>query len=139
VRAGTDVCLLGVGKLLAACEEAAEILAAEGVSASVFDVRCAAPLDPGMIDAARRHRAVVVAEDGVVEGGVGALVACALARGAAPAPRVLCLGVPVAYVAQGRAADILAALQLDGPGIARQVRAGPAAGGREACRPVAPR
>jgi 1-deoxy-D-xylulose-5-phosphate synthase len=124
VRAGTDVCLLGVGKLLAACEEAAEILAVEGVSASVFDVRCAAPLDPAMIDAARRHRAVVVVEDGVAEGGVGALVASALARAGASAPPVRCLGVPVAYVAQGRAADILAALDLDGPGIARQVLAG---------------
>jgi 1-deoxy-D-xylulose-5-phosphate synthase len=139
VLTGTDVCLLGVGKLLAACEEAAEILAAEGISASVFDVRCAAPLDPAMIDAASRHSAVVVAEDGVVEGGVGALVASALARCAAPAPPVQCLGVPVAYVAQGRAGDILAALDLDGPGIARQVRSGPAAGGREACRSVAPR
>jgi 1-deoxy-D-xylulose-5-phosphate synthase len=122
VRTGTDVCLLGVGKLLAACQEAAELLAAGGVSASVFDVRCAAPLDPAMLEAARRHRAVVVVEDGVVEGGVGALVASALARCGAAAPPVRCLGVPVAYVAQGRAADILGALDLDGPGVARAAR-----------------
>jgi len=133
VRLGTEVCLLGVGKLLEACEAAAELLARQGVSASVFDVRCAAPLDPAMVEHARQHRLVVVAEDGVVEGGVGSLVAGALARGGPPAPPVRCLGVPVAYVAQGRAGDILAALGLDGPGIARQVMQ--ALGGRSPHRP----
>jgi 1-deoxy-D-xylulose-5-phosphate synthase len=127
VRAGTDVCLLGVGKLLAACEEAAAHLADEGVSASVFDVRCAAPLDPGMLEAAGRHRIVVVAEDGVVEGGVGSLVASALARLGSTAA-LSSLGVPVAYLAQGRAADILASLGLDGAGIAGRVLADLGAG-----------
>ena len=79
IRVGTDVCLLGVGKLVAACEEAADLLAAAGVDATVWDVRVAAPLDPVMLDDARRHSVVVTAEDGVVEGGVGALVASALA------------------------------------------------------------
>jgi 1-deoxy-D-xylulose-5-phosphate synthase len=128
VRTGSDVCLLGVGKLLAACEDAADVLAAAGVSASVFDVRCAAPLDPSMIAAARRHGLVVVAEDGVVEGGVGSLVASALAGCGSPVPAVRSLGLPVAYVAQGRAADILASLGLDGEGIARQALDGLADG-----------
>jgi len=34
---------------------------------------------------------------------------------------VLCAGVPVAYLAHGRAADILADLGLDGPGIGSRV------------------
>jgi 1-deoxy-D-xylulose-5-phosphate synthase len=124
LRAGTDVCLLGVGKLVAACEEAAALLAPRGVSAEVWDLRCAAPLDPAMIEAAGRHRLVVVAEDGVVEGGVGSLVAAAVARASSSPPPVRSLGLPVAYVAQGRAADVLAANGLDGPGIARQVLCG---------------
>jgi 1-deoxy-D-xylulose-5-phosphate synthase len=123
VRRGSDVCLLGVGKLLGACEAAAELLAARGVEATVYDVRCAAPLDPAMLEQAVQHPRVVVAEDGVVEGGVGSLVAAALGRTGPSAPPVDCLGVPVAYVAQGRANDILAGLGLDGPGIARRVLA----------------
>jgi deoxyxylulose-5-phosphate synthase len=34
---------------------------------------------------------------------------------------VLCAGVPVAFVAHGRPADILGDLELDGAGIARRV------------------
>ena len=56
-----DVCILAVGKLVEAAEEAAEMLAAEGISATVWDVRVVKPLDPTMLaDAARarpgRHR-----------------------------------------------------------------------------------
>jgi 1-deoxy-D-xylulose-5-phosphate synthase len=38
-----SVCLLGVGKLVAACEAAADELAAEGVDATVWDVRVVSP------------------------------------------------------------------------------------------------
>jgi 1-deoxy-D-xylulose-5-phosphate synthase len=36
---GTDVCILAVGKMLAAALDAAELLAAEGIEATVWDVR----------------------------------------------------------------------------------------------------
>jgi 1-deoxy-D-xylulose-5-phosphate synthase len=124
VRDGTDVCLIGVGKLLAACEEAAHRLEADGVSAAVWDPRSVNPLDPVLLEHASNRPLVLVAEDGVAEGGVGALVASALLTAAGPrSPRVLCAGVPVAYVAHGRPADILADLGLDGPGVARRVLA----------------
>ena len=69
-RTGRDVCLLAVGKLLATCEHAAEILEQDGINASVWDVRAAAPLDAAMIDDALAHAVVVTAEDGIVAGGV---------------------------------------------------------------------
>jgi 1-deoxy-D-xylulose-5-phosphate synthase len=122
VRVGTDVCLIGVGKLLGACEEAATLLAANGVSATVWDPRSVSPLDPALLDHASNHALVLVAEDGVAEGGVGAMVASALLGAAGDrSPRVLCAGVPIAYVAHGRPTDILADLELDGDGIARRV------------------
>jgi 1-deoxy-D-xylulose-5-phosphate synthase len=123
IRAGADVCLLGVGKQVAACEQAAELLDAAGVSATVWDVRAASPLDPDMIDDARRHQVVLTAEDGVVEGGVGALVASALAHGdqSEVAPRVVACGVPLAYVPHGHPADILSQLGLDAPGLSATV------------------
>jgi 1-deoxy-D-xylulose-5-phosphate synthase len=123
IRGGDDVCLLGVGKQVAACEQAAALLAAAGVSATVWDVRVAAPLDPDMIDDARRHKVVLTAEDGVVEGGVGALVASALAHGdrSEVAPRVVTCGVPLAYVPHGHPADILSQLGLDAAGLSATV------------------
>jgi 1-deoxy-D-xylulose-5-phosphate synthase len=121
---GNSVCLLAVGKLVGPALKAAEQLAAEGIDATVWDVRCASPLDPVMIDDASAHRLVVTMEDGVRDGGVGALIEdhitrCCVGR---PVPRVEILGVPVAFLAHGKPDRILADLGLDADGIARSVR-----------------
>jgi 1-deoxy-D-xylulose-5-phosphate synthase len=126
VRTGTDVCLVGVGKMLAACEEAAELLAAEGISATVWDPRVCVPLDPALLDDAAAHPAVVTVEDGLRDGGIGASLADAVAeltldRGL-PAPRVKVLGVPVRYIPHGKPDAILAELGLDGAGVAEAAR-----------------
>ncbi len=123
VRSGRRVCILGIGKLLAACEEAAGLLEAEGVDATVWDVRVASPLDPAMIDDALSHELVVTVEDGVVAGGVGSLIEAATRRAAPKGGRPLVsnLGVPLAYIAHGRPGDILATLGLDGRGIAASI------------------
>ncbi|MGV3757915.1 MAG: 1-deoxy-D-xylulose-5-phosphate synthase, partial [Actinomycetota bacterium] len=71
-RAGRDVCILAVGKLLAAAQQAAEALADEGIEATVWDVRVV-PLDPEMLADAAQHPVVITAEDGIRDGGVGAL------------------------------------------------------------------
>jgi len=122
---GRRVCLLGVGKMVAACEDAAEALAACGVEATVWDVRVASPLDRVMLADAADHDLVVTAEDGVVEGGVGATAATALHRMArdagSPAVPVITRGLPVSYLPHGNAGDILAAHGLDGAGLARTV------------------
>ncbi len=123
LRSGSDVCLLGVGKLLAACEEAAELLELEGVSATVWDVRAVAPLDPAMIDDALGHALVLTAEDGIAVGGVGSLVEAA-ARRAMPSgsvPAIRSVGVPISFLAHGSPAAILSALGLDAAGIREAV------------------
>ncbi len=123
IRAGSRICLVGVGKLVAACEQAALTLGTMGVDATVWDARVASPLDPAMIEDAMAHDLVVSAEDGIIEGGVGSRVNASL-RAAAPAgvgPAVVNCGVPTAYLPHGEASDILAYLGLDGPGISRTV------------------
>ncbi len=123
IRAGSRVCLVGIGKLVAACEQAAHILAARGVDATVWDARVASPLDPAMIEDAMAHDLVVSAEDGIIEGGVGSRVDASLraASAAGDSPVVVNCGVPTAYLPHGEASDILAYLGLDGPGISRTV------------------
>lgn len=120
VRRGSDVCILAVGKLVEAAEEAAAILEADGVSATVWDVRVVRPLDAEMLADAGRHQLVVTVEDGVRVGGAGAYIAESLAGldERRVSPPVLVLGTPVEYIAQGKADVILANLGLDGPGIA---------------------
>jgi 1-deoxy-D-xylulose-5-phosphate synthase len=122
-RAGAepaDVCILAVGKMVQAAEEAADKLAAEGVSATVWDVRVVRPLDPIMIADAARHPLVVTVEDGIRLGGAGSAMADAMAalNGACRSLRVLKLGTPLAYIPQGKPDQIHAQLGLDGPGIA---------------------
>jgi len=115
------VCLLGAGKMLAAAQQAADLLAAEGVDASVWDPRCVCPLDPEMLEDAARHRLVVTVEDGFREGGFGSAVLDDLAR-RSPSTEVEVLGVPVAHHAHGAADDLLASFGLNGPGVAESVR-----------------
>jgi 1-deoxy-D-xylulose-5-phosphate synthase len=124
VQSGADVCLLAVGKMLGAARGAAEALAADGVAASVWDVRVAKPLDEQMLADAAAHPAVVTVEDGYREGGVGSSIAAALSqRPGETAPRLAVLGIPVQYIPHGKPDDILASLGLDARGVAARARA----------------
>ncbi|MCH2439100.1 MAG: 1-deoxy-D-xylulose-5-phosphate synthase [Acidimicrobiales bacterium] len=123
VRVASDdrtVCLLGAGKMLAAAVEAADLLAADGIHATVWDPRCIRPLDETMLDDAAAHRLVVTVEDGFREGGFGTGVLDDLSS-RSPRTEVAVLGVPVAHHAHGKVDDLLASFGLDGPGIAATV------------------
>ena len=104
--------------MLAAAQHAADLLAADGVSVTVWDPRVAKPLDPEMLADAARHKLVVSIEDGLRDGGIGSSIATTLET-----TEVRVLGVPTAYLPHGKADDILATLGLDGPGVAASVRA----------------
>jgi 1-deoxy-D-xylulose-5-phosphate synthase len=123
VRQGADVCILAVGKMLEAAEDAALLLADQGVDATVWDARVVKPLDPLMLADAIAHPFVVTIEDGVRRGGAGAAMADAVVEQAerGDAPPVLVLGTPDRYLAQSKPAQILAELGLDGPGVAAAV------------------
>jgi 1-deoxy-D-xylulose-5-phosphate synthase len=118
-RGDGSVCVLAVGKCVAAAEKAAETLAASGIDATVWDVRCCRPLDAEMLADAGSHRLVVTIEDGIAEGGVGQMISDDL--GESPC-RVVVLGLPVEFLAQGKPDRILAGLGLDAEGLAATVR-----------------
>ena len=121
-----SVCLLGVGKLVGPCLEAADELAAEGIDVTVWDTRVVAPPDAVMLADAAQHTLVVTAEDGMRHGGAGAFLIDAMVAyvesAGRPAPATRVLGVPRQYLAQGRPEDILSSLGLDGAGVAESVR-----------------
>jgi 1-deoxy-D-xylulose-5-phosphate synthase len=66
----------------------------------------------------------VTVEDGYREGGIGAAIAGRLGVLAptGTVPRVAVLGVPVQFIQHGKPDAILAALGLDGAGVARAAR-----------------
>jgi 1-deoxy-D-xylulose-5-phosphate synthase len=124
VRRGEGVCLIGVGKMLAACETAADELASEGIEATVWDPRVVKPLDPDLIADASGHRLVVSVEDGLRDGGIGSAIADSL-RDLAPVggPSVRVLGVPSAFLHHNKPDQLLRDLGLDAHGIVSEIQA----------------
>lgn len=97
---GDDVTLVGTGLLVAECIKASQTLAAEGISARVIDVISIKPLDvETLAKAARETGALVVAEEHLVDSGLGSRVAQALAS-TTPAP-IEFVGIQNCYAESG--------------------------------------
>lgn len=102
-REGTDVTIVAIGLMVKKAMEAAEKLAAEGISAEVLDPRTIAPLDKETIRKSieKTHRAIVV-EEGNKTGGIGAEIAAMMQEEMydeldGPVLRVAALDVPLPY------------------------------------------
>jgi 1-deoxy-D-xylulose-5-phosphate synthase len=122
LRSGNgSVCILAIGKLVTFANQAAATLADQGIEATVWDVRCCAPLDTAMIEDAATHRLVVTCEDGIRDGGIGMTIANEV-HGVASGVAVEVLGLPNKFIPQGKPDRILAQLGLDAEGIAAAVR-----------------
>jgi 2-oxoisovalerate dehydrogenase E1 component len=101
VRAGADVTIVALSRMVGDAVTAADRLAGEGVEAEVIDPRTLVPLDlDAIVDSVRRTNRLVVAHEAVEHGGFGAEVAAAVQAAAfdfldAPVERV---GAPFAPV-----------------------------------------
>ena len=120
VAAGSDVCLIGVGRMLATVRQASALLEADGVSCSVWDPRVVKPLDPVMIGDAVRHRLVVTVEDGLREGGIGQAIRDQVS--ASTEVPVAVMGLPTVHIPHGDIDEITAMYSLDAEGVAASVR-----------------
>lgn len=122
LREGTDVLLVGYGRLINEINAAADLLAAEGISAGVLKLGRICPIDLDAVCAAAEGAGrVCVAEETVQAGSVGESIACAIASRGIKA-RVLLKNLGSSFASHGSAADLLAALGLDAKGIAACVR-----------------
>jgi pyruvate/2-oxoglutarate/acetoin dehydrogenase E1 component len=80
-RAGTDVTLVAWSHMVLKSLQAAEELAAEGISAEVIDLRSLVPMDVARIlDSVRRTGHLVIAQEAVKRGGVGSDIAAIVAE-----------------------------------------------------------
>lgn len=74
VRQGSDIAILSFGAHLDACEKAADLIAAQGMTATIADARFAKPLDHALIARlVKTHKALITVEQGA-QGGFGAMV-----------------------------------------------------------------
>ncbi|MEP3889693.1 MAG: pyruvate dehydrogenase complex E1 component subunit beta [Hellea sp.] len=104
-REGTDVTLVSHSRMVGRCLEAAEILAGEGISAEVIDLRTIRPLDSDtVIESVKKTNRLVCAEEGWGQSGIGAEIASRVVAQAfdyldAPPERVFQVDVPLPYAA----------------------------------------
>ena len=118
---GTDVALLAVGRMVDTAERAAELLAAEGVSASVVNARWVKPLDFETVSwAASSHRLIVTIEENTAMGGFGAAVCEALADMDLRVP-TLRLAIPDCFVQHGAMTKLLSDVGLTPDGVTAAV------------------
>ncbi len=96
VREGSDVCLLGLGNMVAPSLEAAALLEGRGVSAKVVSVHTVKPLDQDLLrDVLQRFVVVGVVEEHSRIGGLGSAVAeWAAAQESRTKARLLSLATP---------------------------------------------
>ena len=121
LREGTDVTIVACGLMVQAALEAAEALAADGISAEVINVHTVKPLDTEtLVASAAKTGKVVTAEEHSVIGGLGSAVCDALAE-RCPVP-VRKVGVGDVFGESGPAVDLLAKYGLDAAGVERAVR-----------------
>jgi transketolase len=81
LRDGSDVTLVACGELVKAAVDAAEMLAGDGVQARVLNACSLRPMDrEAVIGAAAETGAIVTAEDHFIHGGLGSIVAQAVAE-----------------------------------------------------------
>ncbi|WP_182501191.1 alpha-ketoacid dehydrogenase subunit beta [Frigoribacterium faeni] len=81
VRTGTEVTLLGHGAMVSALLQAAEIAAAEGISAEVVDLRSLSPVDYGpILESVRKTGRLVIAQEAPGFVSVGSEIAATVAE-----------------------------------------------------------
>ena len=118
---GTDVLLVACGEMVKPAQAAAGLLKEEGVSAAVLDMYCVKPLDTEtLLRYARQVRAVVTVEEHAPTGGLGSMVAQAVAERCPR--RVKCLALPDAPVITGTSREVFDHYGLNAAGIARAAR-----------------
>jgi transketolase len=81
MHAGNHVSIFATGHLVWKAVEAAKALEAEGISVDLINIHTIKPLDvQAVVDSARKTGAVVTAEEHQINGGMGSLIAQALAQ-----------------------------------------------------------
>lgn len=120
LREGSDISIMACGVEVAQALAAADVLAAEGISAEVVDIMSVKPLDEeAIIASAAKTGRVLTVEEHSIYGGMGSAVAELLGE-KHPVP-VTRLGLTT-FGQSGDAAELLAYYGLDATGIAARVR-----------------
>lgn len=121
VREGSDVAIIATGEMVRKAVDAADLLAKEGISASVVDMYCVKPLDKeAIIKAASNAKAVISVEEHSPFGGLGSMVAQVVGENC---PKTcVTMALPDAPVITGTSKEVFDYYGLNGEGIAKKAK-----------------
>lgn len=121
LRDGSDVGIIACGETVRHALDAADELAKEGIDARVVDMYCLRPLDKeAVVETAKKTGRIVTVEEHVKTGGLGAMVAQALAETLPTQMR--CLALPDEPLISGKSGEIFRHYGIDARGIAQACR-----------------
>jgi 1-deoxy-D-xylulose-5-phosphate synthase len=123
LREGHDITLLAIGSTVLPAERAADILAEEGIEATVINARFVKPLDRTLIlDAVRETGLLVTIEEAQAAGGFGSAVLELLANEGIQIP-VRVLGLADRFYDHASQSSLRKQAGIDAESIAKQARA----------------
>lgn len=121
IRRGSRVALLAIGTMVETAMEVEELLAKDGIDATVVNLRFAKPLDYEMLDEVLDyHSLIVTMEENVLSGGVGEHV-CRYVELHSTGVRVIACGIPDKFIHQGSIKELLEETGLDAQSIYQKI------------------
>ena len=122
LREGKDVALIATGLLVSSALEAAELLAADGIEATVINIHTIKPLDKELvINVAKNTKRVFTLEEHSVIGGLGSAVMECLSE-EYPC-KVTRIGINDVFGESGPAGELIKKYGLDGQSVYEKVKA----------------
>ena len=121
IRRGGRVALLAIGTMVETAMEVEELLAKDGIDATVVNLRFAKPLDEAMLDEVLDyHSLIVTMEENVLSGGVGEHV-CRYVEQHSTGVRVVTYGIPDRFIHQGSIKELIKEAGLDAQSIYQKI------------------
>ena len=118
--ASKDVLLVAVGSMAKIALQVSQLLAAQGIGATVIDPRWVVPVASTVVELAAKHRLVVTIEDGIRVGGIGTRIRQAM-RAAQVDTALNEVGLPDEFLEHATRDEILDRVGLNAQTIARDI------------------
>jgi len=122
LREGRDMLIIALGSMVSPSMEAAKLLDREGLSVGVANCRFVKPLDPRLADYSRAVGRVLIAEENIIQGGLGGAVLEMFNDIGLGDIHVKRIGLPDKFIEHGSLSFLREKYGLDISGIARQAR-----------------
>ncbi|MGW6131583.1 1-deoxy-D-xylulose-5-phosphate synthase [Cellulomonas sp. NPDC055163] len=108
---GARVLVVGIGSMATTAVQVGEQLAATGLQVTVVDPRWVLPVPSALVKIVGEHDVTLCVEDGVVEGGVGSMLAQRVTEAGIRVP-VLARGIPAQFLEHASIAQLVEAVRL---------------------------